>query len=169
MLHSGLIITNLEAIKIKLTPSLVPEGNWYINMRHHLGDEWKKLSRKIREINHYECSICGAKPDKRYLHAHEVWEFYDRKDQGLQKLADIISVCKDCHDVIHWGRTSALESQERVEYLINHFCKVNNARIEDFERELGIAVQKWHRRSKRDYPVDMSKGIEIYNNLIGAD
>ncbi len=76
--------------------------------------------------------ICGKKTDK--LDAHERWS-YDVKN-GVQKLEDIIAVCKDCHSVIHIGYTQLKGNEERAE---KHFMEVNECSYAEYRQALGRA------------------------------
>ncbi len=117
----------------KLDFELVPDGCWYSNLRSILSKkEWDFLKAEAKKTANGRCMICGAKTDR--LEAHEKWE-YDL-DSCTQKLIDIIAVCKDCHSVIHIGRTQLLGDIERAE---NHYMKVNNCTYSEFRKELGKA------------------------------
>ena len=77
------------------------------------------------------------------LDAHEVWS-YDIK-KGVQKLDDVISVCKDCHSAIHIGRTSLVGNLERAE---NHYLKVNGCTYSEMKADLKVANELYEKRSK---------------------
>ena len=81
---------------------LVPDGCWYSNLRTLLTKEqWEYLKADAKRRAGGKCSICGGKTA--YPDAHERWSYDEKK--GVQKLEDIVAVCKDCHSVIHIGRT----------------------------------------------------------------
>jgi hypothetical protein len=65
-----------------------------------------------------------------------VWSYDETK--CLQKLEDVIAVCRDCHSVIHIGRTSLVGDMERAE---NHYMKVNSVSYSEFRQDLGLANQ----------------------------
>ncbi len=117
----------------KLTFELVPDGCWYSNLRAILKpSQWNLIKKLSKQNAGGKCAICGKKTDR--LETHERW-FYDT-ETGTQKLVDIISVCKDCHSVIHIGRTQLLGNEERAE---KHFMKVNGCSYADYRAELGKA------------------------------
>ncbi len=135
----------------KLTFELVPDGCWYSNLRGVLTpSQWNLLKRIAKQKAGGKCSICGKQTDK--LEAHERWE-YDVKTH-TQKLVGIISVCKDCHSVIHIGRTQLVGDERRAE---QHFMKVNDCSYADYRAELGKANEKHRELNKvSEWVLDIS-------------
>lgn len=120
----------------KLNFELVPDGCWYSNLRSLLSKkQWDFLRADAKERAQGKCMICGKKTDR--LEAHERWN-YD-KENAVQKLEDVVAVCKDCHSVIHIGRTQLLGNEERAE---KHFMKVNGCSYSEYRRALGEANEK---------------------------
>ena len=120
----------------KLKFELVPDGCWYSNLRAILSKkQWDFLKAYAKEQSGGKCAICGRKTDR--LDAHEVWS-YDREN-AVQKLEDVISVCKDCHSVIHIGRTQLKGDEERAE---KHYMKVNNCTYAEYRKALGLANEE---------------------------
>ncbi len=126
----------------KLNFELVPDGCWYSNLRSILSKaEWDFLKAEAKEKANGKCMICGAKTSR--LEAHERWS-YNEKTQ-TQKLEGVIAVCRDCHAVIHIGRTQLKGNEERAE---KHYMKVNDCSYADYRKELGIANEIHQRRNK---------------------
>ena len=125
-----------DNMSYKLTFELVPDGCWKSNLRNILSKaQWDFLKKDARERAGGKCAICGKKTS--YLDAHERWSYDEQK--GVQKLEDIIAVCKDCHSVIHIGFTSLKGDLERAE---KHFMKVNNCSYAEYRKELGKANER---------------------------
>ena len=126
----------------KLNFELVPDGCWYSNLRSILSKkQWDFLKQDVKLRANGVCMICGKKTDK--LDAHERWS-YDEKN-AVQKLEDIVAVCKDCHSVIHIGYTQLKGDEERAE---KHFMKVNGCSYAEYRQALGIANETHIRRNK---------------------
>lgn len=124
----------------KLKFELVPDGCWYSNLRTILSKkQWDFLKAYAKKESGYKCAICGKKTDR--LEAHEVWS-YDREN-AVQKLENIIAVCKDCHSVIHIGRTQLMGNEERAE---KHYMKVNGCSYAEYRKALGEANDE-HRKN----------------------
>jgi hypothetical protein len=120
----------------KLNFELMPDGCWQSNLRNLLSKkQWDFLRADIKKSADGKCMICGKKTNK--LDAHERWS-YDIQT-GVQKLEDVVAVCKDCHSVIHIGRTQLLGDEERAE---KHFMKVNNCSYAEYRKALGQANEK---------------------------
>ena len=118
---------------MKLEIELVPDGCWYSNLRSILSPEqWGVVRREAYARANGKCMICGA-PARR-LEAHERWE-YDEKNR-IQKLKDVVAVCKSCHEVIHIGRTQLFGGEERA---CAHFMKVNGCTYAEYRKALGEA------------------------------
>ena len=137
--------------KYKLNFELVPDGCWYSNLRTILSKkQWDFLRAEAKERAGGKCMICG-RPVKR-LEAHERWSYNEQT--ATQKLEDIISVCHDCHSVIHIGRTQLKGDIIRAE---KHFLKVNKCTYSDYIRALGKANEEHVRRNKiSEWKLDLS-------------
>ncbi len=117
----------------KLNFELVPDGCWYSNLRTILSKEqWDFLKADAKERADGKCMICGKKTNR--LEAHERWSYNTRT--ATQKLEDVVAICKDCHSVIHIGRTQLLGDEEVAE---KHFMKVNGCSYVDYRKALGEA------------------------------
>ncbi len=120
---------------------IVPEECWYKNLRSALPKElWDKIRFDAYARAKGKCMICG-RPTKR-LEAHEKWS-YDEK-QALQKLVDVIAVCRNCHEVIHIGRTQLVG---RGDDAMEHFMKVNHATQSEFHLELTKTNEEYKKRN----------------------
>ena len=126
---------------MKLEFELVPDSCWYSNLRSllpHAG--WDAIRKKAYTRADGKCMICGIKTAR--LEAHERWE-YD-EENSVQKLSDIIAVCKNCHETIHSGRTSLYGGEERAS---EHFMKVNGCSYSEYRKALGEANAAHRRRN----------------------
>lgn len=125
---------------MKLLPELVPDGCWYSNLRSVLPPKlWDAVRRDAYARAGGKCVICGASGR---LEAHERWS-YDEQN-GIQKLEDVIAVCRDCHSVIHIGRTQLKGDENRA---IDHFMKVNQCSYAEYRKALGKANEEHRRRN----------------------
>lgn len=121
----------------KLEPSLVPVPLWGKSLAHYLPN-WSEVSRAVCSCGC--CAICDTRtPD---LHAHEVWSYND--ELHLVNLDDIIPVCENCHNVIHYGKAQ-LEGKERQAKA--WYCQVNGVSLEDANLETRLAYIEWEMRS----------------------
>ena len=136
--------------KFKLNFELVPDSCWYSNLRSELPKEvWDKIRRKSYARAGGRCMICGA-PTAR-LEAHEQWEYDDLN--GVQKLVNVIAVCKACHEVIHIGRTQLTGREKEAS---EHFMKVNEVSYAEYRKALGEANEKHRERSRKEWKLDVS-------------
>ncbi len=94
--------------------------------------------------------ICGKKTGR--LEAHERWE-YD-EENAVQKLADVVAVCRGCHEVIHIGRTQLMGREREAE---EHFMKVNGCSYAEYRKALGEANEAHRRRNRvAEWKLDLS-------------
>lgn len=127
---------------MKLCFELVPDSCWYSNLRSILSPEqWDFLRKDAYARAGGKCMICGA-PCAR-LEAHERWA-YD-EENAVQKLTDIVAVCRSCHEVIHIGRTSLTGGEERA---AAHYMKVNGCTYSEYRKALGEATEIHRRRNQ---------------------
>lgn len=129
---------------------LVPQTAWYSNLRKILSKtDWQKLSKYVRADG--VCDICGRHLPQSKLDAHEKWS-YDL-ETGVQKLEDILSLCKDCHRVKHIGRAQMVGEEPLAKAW---FMKVNQCSEEDYEEAMRIATVQWLIRSQHEWELDVS-------------
>ena len=129
-------------MKYKLNFELVPDGCWYSNLRTLLSKkQWDYIRAEAKDRADGKCMICGRKTNR--LEAHERWS-YDEQN-AVQKLEDILSVCHDCHSVIHIGFTQLKGNAVRAE---EHFQKVNGCSYAEFRKALGEANEIHQRLNK---------------------
>lgn len=134
----------------KLNFELVPDSCWYSNLRSELpAAAWDIIRKKAYARAGGKCMICGA-PAAR-LEAHEQWEYDDKN--CVQRLKNIIAVCRSCHEVIHIGRTQLMGREREAS---EHFMKVNNCSYADYRAALGAANEKHRERSRREWRPDIS-------------
>lgn len=136
---------------MKLNFELVPDSCWYSNLRSLLTKEqWDAVRKRVYARANGRCMICGA-PSAR-LEAHERWEYDD--EEGVQRLADIVAVCRPCHEVIHIGRTQLMGREREAS---EHFMKVNGCTYAEYRRALGQANAAHRERSRREWRLDIGK------------
>ena len=136
---------------MKLNFELVPDSCWYSNLRSALPKEvWDKIRKKAYARANGKCMICGA-PTAR-LEAHEQWEYDDKT--CVQKLKNVVAVCRPCHEVIHIGRTQLMGREKEAS---EHFMKVNGCTYAEYRKALGEANGKHRERSRKDWQLDVSK------------
>ncbi|MDE5766750.1 MAG: HNH endonuclease [Clostridia bacterium] len=136
---------------MKLNFELVPDSCWYSNLRSALPQgAWDVVRKKAYARANGKCLICGA-PAAR-LEAHEQWEYDDQK--GVQKLVNVIAVCRACHEVIHIGRTQLMGREREAS---EHFMKVNGCTYAEYRKALGEANAVHRERSRREWLLDISE------------
>ena len=96
------------------------------------------------------CSVCGAEGES--LELHEYWDFDDVK--RVQKLTDLVPLCRDCHLTMHIGRANQLGLGERA---TRHLAGVNGWTLERAAEHVAIAMETWKERSCHDYVLDVSR------------
>ncbi len=136
---------------MKLEIELVPDSCWYSNLRSLLTPaQWNAVRREAYSRAGGHCMICGARTAA--PEAHERWE-YDEKN-AVQKLSDVVAVCRACHEVIHIGRTQLMGGEERA---AAHFMKVNGCTYAEYRKALGEANAAHRRRNGvAEWKLDLS-------------
>lgn len=135
---------------MKLNFELVPDSCWYSNLRSALPQGvWDVVRKKAYARANGKCMICGA-PAVR-LEAHEQWEYDD--GEGVQRLKNVIAVCRACHEVIHIGRTQLIGREKEA---VEHFMKVNGCSYAEYRKALGEANSVHRERSRREWRLDIT-------------
>jgi hypothetical protein len=139
----------------KLTIELIPKTCFYSNVRTLLPNKyWDQLRKESYELASHKCEICGdTGKNQGYRHnveCHEIWEYDDKK--RIQKLIGLISLCPKCHQVKHFGRTSAIGKQAEA---FKHLEKVNKWNHKDCVDHLAESMTEWLERSKYKWKLDI--------------
>lgn len=132
----------------RLNIQLVPKTAWCKNSREI--PNWSEISTKIRSIK--KCQICECNKELDELDAHEIWDF--NEDTQEQTLKDIISVCKDCHNTIHFGLARKKHTDKEA---IEQYIKVNNCSKAEFKKDSNEAFLVWLTRSSINWKLDENK------------
>lgn len=122
----------------KINFSLIPRAAYGQKLKSVTGErEWLSISTKIREKADYVCSCCGERHPEPYgTHAHEIWEFNQRTK--TQKLKDIVCVCANCHEVIHF-----LNSKLPQATLVDRYITINDMSKEEGLRDYKVALRRF--------------------------
>lgn len=83
---------------------------------------WDFMRKKTYFNADYKCEICGREPEKRDLHAHELFSYDYEKATGEFKRA--IAICRTCHDGIHSGRLLTMYRNGNPLYPKSYVLKV---------------------------------------------
>jgi len=138
----------------KLAPDLVPQFCWYSNVRSCMSKEqWQALKKRVNASHGYRCVVCGGRGETHWVEAHEVWEYVEIDGENIQRLADIISVCPQCHEVKHMGHAN---TQGRGEIALAHMAQVNGTSVEQARIESDKAFEIWYERSRKTWGFDIS-------------
>lgn len=146
---------------LKLTIELVPATSWYANLRNKMSSEdWKILRTNIYAQYNKMCGICGSGNNR--LECHEIWEYDDK--QHIQSLKGFIALCEMCHHVKHIGRAAILAGEGKLNYddVVKHFIDVNECDMQTFEKHRSEVFEKWGKRSKYRWKINLGK----YESLI---
>ena len=143
----------MKEIKHILQIELIPKSCWGSNVRTKVKKkDWDIIRRAVYAKEKMHCHICEelCKP----LDAHEVWEF--NEETHVQKLIDIIGVCKACHGVIHFGRAQKFGYAEEATiqfFKVNDYCD----NIIDLKIEMMRAKSLYLELSEiKDWKLDLS-------------
>lgn len=126
----------------KLEFELVPEGCWYSNLRSLLKPrEWDMVRKDAYARAGGRCMICGRTTQR--LEAHERWK-YD-EEHAVQKLTDVMALCRRCHTAVHIGRAQLVGKGEEAE---DWYMKVNKCTYAEMRAALGRANEDHRRRNR---------------------
>ena len=135
----------------RLNIELVPDACWASNLRHILRPkDWDTVRRDAYARAGGKCTVCNRSVKR--LEAHEKWEFDE--ENGIQRLSDVVALCHMCHSVVHIGRTSLVEDEERA---ISWFMRVNGCSYADYINAVNEANRVHQRRNRiPEWQLDVS-------------
>lgn len=141
---------------------LIPKTCKFSNVRTLLPKkQWDILRKKSYEDANHKCEICfesgksqGYKHD---VECHEIWEYIE--ETKTQKLVGLISLCPSCHQVIHFGRTSAIGKQAKAFKRLEIINKWTHKECLD---HLALSMSEYLYRSQFKWKLDLSILEEEY-------
>ena len=141
--------------KTELHIELVPKTCFYSNVRTLLPNKyWDQLRKESYAAANNVCEVCGdTGKNQGYGHnveCHEIWDY--NEDTRTQKLLGLVSLCPKCHQVKHFGRTSAIGKQPEA---FKHMEKVNNWSHKDCVEHAADSMMIWMDRSKYKWKLDL--------------
>lgn len=144
---------------LKLKMEMVPETSWYNNLRSRISKkDWNVLRNDMLNKYNNKCGICGQGGR---LDLHEVWHYDD--ENHIQRLDDLIILCKTCHFVKHMKLSSELIKKGKLTFsrLIEHFKRVNDCDIYMFDEHFSKTLEKYMERSKHNWHIDLGDYKEL--------
>lgn len=123
-------------------------------MRTALPDRWDSIRREVYRRAGHRCEACGSNGGGRPLHAHELWQRFER---GRQVLTHLACYCDVCHAATHLGRTLNFSgSEEAAREALQHLATVNGWTVPQAARyaqqELAVCAE----RSRHKWTLDIS-------------
>ena len=132
-----------------LTIELVPETCWFSNVRSEISQrDWDRIRRRQLRLANFNCEICSSKTQ---LECHEVWRYDDAR--LTQTLLRMITLCKNCHEVKHLGRATAVGRNSQAK---SHLARVNQWSAGETETYVLDAFEVWRHRSSKPWSLDIS-------------
>jgi DNA polymerase III epsilon subunit-like protein len=137
---------------MRLHVELVPRTTWGKNVRRVVSNEtWKDLRRQIG-IYDMPCAICKSRtPRGESLHLHEQWTYDDAAK--VQKLTDLVALCRRCHEVKHIGRAWKVGDGPAA---MEHLRKTNGWTACEANKYCDQMMEQWWTRSESQWSIDIS-------------
>ncbi len=128
---------------------LIPQSSFYKNIRSEVSTkQWQDIRKIILDRDNHSCSICESSKN---LEAHELWIYDD--SLHIQKLEDILSLCKPCHQVHHLGFA---QLQGNFESCLQRLKKTNQLNEQQTYYMVKNVFERWKKRSKHQWKIDMT-------------
>lgn len=139
-----------------LTVDLIPVSAWGQSVRSILSKyHWQRLSRGVRKRADRRCEACGVpSQDEKFadLSCHECWEWIE--SSGLQRLAWLMSLCRDCDAMTHIGYYRTHHGGEDS-VPIAHLASIRGWSIPMARAHVVEAENLWTNRSERDWSMNL--------------
>jgi len=158
---------NEEKQESRLVPEMIPKALFrrsvYRTVKRSVWDN-EIRARVIEEANQ-TCAYCGARYEKG-MFCHEEWKYMDKTH--VARLVGFKLVCRDCSNAIHYGKSSTLGIQGKVE---EHLAKVNDISMDEVKKLVREAVDVWIIRSGiQDWRIEIDEAlIEDYPVLADVE
>jgi len=149
-----------------LIPDLIPKTSWFNNLRSVLSqEEWDIIRKAAYRKAGYRCEICGGVGKQWPVECHEVWEWDDTAEPGIQSLIGVQALCPMCHKVKHFGRSEQYDPQFRAERII-WIANVNDWNFITAKAAVSGCFQQWQERSRKKWLIDYSRAPQEIQEMV---
>ena len=132
---------------------MIPSTMWQQNLRTILGKRgWDVVRHNVYGKYNHTCAYCGSQGGR--VEAHEEWDYDNVRGIMTMFLVNIVCVCSVCHQVVHWGRSTNVCSNEELHYLFEHACLVNTCAGREWLDHVHTEFSKWKDRSRYQWTMD---------------
>lgn len=84
--------------RIKFKDTRITFRYKYVDYKEYIkSEEWKHKRKEVLERDKFKCRLCGAKGTEYNLHVHH----NSYNNLGNEPLEDLITLCKECHEIYH--------------------------------------------------------------------
>jgi hypothetical protein len=144
-----------------LIVDMVPKSAWCSNLRSLLSAlEWKRVQQASFRRARWRCECCGGKGPQWPVECHERWSF---GADGVQRLADVLALCPDCHEATHMGLAQV---KGRLAEALGHYSRVNKIPVERAHGQFDQAADVWKSRSAKTWLFDVGHLLLIARHLL---
>lgn len=147
------------------TPSLVPRNLWGHNLRSFLPSKnWNQLRLSSYKSTNYRCSVCGIKGN---IHCDEIWKYeVKNSNNGIVYFEGLWPLCAACHKVKHFGKSEVDNTGKET---FARMLFINELLIEEGEKIIGSAYNKWEILSKINWKFNFQKLEENYGIMLKVE
>jgi endogenous inhibitor of DNA gyrase (YacG/DUF329 family)/transposase-like protein len=86
---------------------------WKNNGRYYRGANWHTQREKARERDNHKCQQCGKESGEESHDVHHIIPFEEFDDhERANRLENLITLCKSCHQNVEWGNISVQSNLE---------------------------------------------------------
>lgn len=146
--------------------NLIPQSSWGRNLRSMMTpDQWRSFKReRVYSTTGSLCLVCGGRGPEWPVEADEVWQFDDAK--GVQRLAAVVPLCPDCHEVRSAGLAT---TNGRAEIAARHLAWVERDKPQNARRRIADSLTVWQKRSRRRWSIDLAVMEHRYGMVLAHD
>jgi hypothetical protein len=144
-------------------PQLVPASAFNQNLRAILSKKnWQDFRQACLAKHGAVCAFCAAKPKS--LDCHEIWQYEVDEVDGIcvQRLMEVLPLCKKCHQVCHIGFWSL---KGPIEPIISHMAKVRKIAYSAAQAEIGAAFQTHSKLSDYNFILNIEAAANYITKL----
>jgi hypothetical protein len=148
-----------------------PKSCWCRNIRYAIDpNDRERVETFVFTRAKHRCELCKkCTSDHSSLELQARWEYDTSDNSHVQRLARLMAICSECHDVTHFGKSSMNGKKDQA---LHHLKTVNRMNDTEVKEHVDASFQKRRDMDSHTWQIDLSlltkNGIKLAKQSVNS-